>query len=349
VNALNNNNRMTWVTSSTGVSSFTITRDGNPFSNALPGATSLDDTNITCGLNYCYQQTTNYANGSSSINLVACATAQSTNIPAVVENISTIVGPDNSVQLQWTQDPAYIASAYTIAKSINGTFARNYSSTTPEFTDDEYLQDVTSCYKISYTDACNNKSPTSIDACPIKLIPAIEEDNTVTVSWTSYEGWSNGVDYYIIEKFNIEGQLLETVNISNATVYADNTQDVENQIILYRVTAIANSPGIVPSVSNEFTITKEPNIFHPTAFTPNSDGLNDVFNVYGQFISIFELRIFNRWGEMLYATDDLDQGWDGHYRGSLMPEGTYVFRATITDYIGRTFERSGPFVLLKND
>jgi gliding motility-associated-like protein len=349
VAALNNNNQVTWATAPAGVSSFTITRDGNPTFNPTGASTSVDDTNITCGVNYCYQQTTNYANGSTSITLPVCATAQSTNIPTVAENISAIVGTDNSVQLQWTQDPSYLASSYRIAKSVNGSFAKNYTTTTPNFTDDEYQHDVTSCYKIDYTDACNNKSPQSVDVCPIKLIPTVESDNSVTLSWTPYEAWNNGVDYYIVEKFNAQGQLLQTVNVSNGTTYTDNTQDPDNQIILYRITAIANEAGIVPAVSNGFTITKEPNLFHPTAFTPNNDGLNDTFNVIGQFIATFEMRIFNRWGEMMYVTQNLDEGWDGHYRGSLMPEGTYVFRATITDQTGRTFEESGPFVLLRRN
>ena len=349
VAALNNNNRLTWATSSAGITSFSITRDGNPAFNPVGTATSQDDTDITCGVNYCYQSTTNYANGSTSTTLPVCAVAQSTDTPTVVENISAIVGTDNSVQLQWTQDPAFLASSYTIAKSVNGEFARNYTTTTTDFSDDEYLPDVITCYKIEYSDACENRSPPSVDVCPLKLIPTVESDNSISLSWTAYEGWNNGVDHYIVEKFNSQGQLLQTVNVSNATTYSDDMEDPDNQIILYRITAVANEGGIVPSVSNAFTVTRNPNLFHPNAFTPNSDGLNDTFTVRGQFISTFELRIFNRWGEMIFVTENIDDGWDGQYRGALMPEGTYVFRATITDQTGRTFEESGPFVLLRKD
>jgi gliding motility-associated-like protein len=112
---------------------------------------------------------------------------------------------------------------------------------------------------------------------------------------------------------------------------------------------VANSAGIISSVSNLVTLIKEPNLFYPTAFTPNGDNLNDIFNVFGQFITSFEMKIFNRWGEMMYATDDLDKGWDGLYKGTLMPEGTYVFRASIKDQAGRTFDRSGTIVLLRKN
>jgi gliding motility-associated-like protein len=347
VSVLNNTNRLSWATSSMGVSNYLISKNMDPPLNAAPTATSLDDTNVSCGVNYCYQQTTNYSNGSRSISLSKCATAQSTDVPAVVENISSAIGNEGTVDLEWTQDPAYVASIYNITKTVNGTFANVNSSPTTTYTDDEYLHDVVTCYTISYTDACNNKSPASVQACPIRLIPTRQPDNTVSLSWTPYEGWENGVDHYVVQKFNGQGQLLGTVNVSNATTYVDNVPDSQNQTVVYRITAIANDAGIASSVSNAFTVIKEPNLFHPTAFTPNDDGLNDIFNVYGQFITAFEMRIFNRWGEMMYVTEDLEDGWDGHYKGTLMPEGTYVFRATITDQVGRTYDRSGTVVLLK--
>jgi gliding motility-associated-like protein len=60
------------------------------------------------------------------------------------------------------------------------------------------------------------------------------------------------------------------------------------------------------------------------------------------------MKIFNRWGEMMYTTDDLTgAGWDGTYKGTLMPEATYVFKANITDLLGRNIERSGSFFLIR--
>ena len=147
-------------------------------------------------------------------------------------------------------------------------------------------------------------------------------------------GWKNGVNRYVVEKFNEQGQLLFTVNAGTATTYVDNTQDLSNQIAVYRITAVANQAGIVSSVSNTFTIIKEPNLFYPTAFTPNGDGLNDIFNVFGQFIITFEMRIFNRWGEMMYVTDDLAKrlGW---YLQRIFNAGRYLCISCNTHRPGR--------------
>ncbi|WP_020527392.1 T9SS C-terminal target domain-containing protein [Flexithrix dorotheae] len=90
---------------------------------------------------------------------------------------------------------------------------------------------------------------------------------------------------------------------------------------MYYVTA-SNETCIV-SDSVEVQELCEPRLFVPTAFTPNGDGTNDVFNVKGKNFARYELTIFNRWGEIIFKTEDKDQGWEGYYLGELMPAGVY--------------------------
>ena len=68
-------------------------------------------------------------------------------------------------------------------------------------------------------------------------------------------------------------------------------------------------------------------LYAPTGFTPNNDGLNDVFLAYGcGDITITSLAIFNRWGEVIFETSTLPFQWDGYYRGSLCPADVYAWR-----------------------
>ena len=335
-------NRLTWVTSSTGVGNYAISKTGSAPLSALATDTSLDDTNVTCGTNYCYQITSNYTNGSKSISLEKCATAFSSKIPVAPQNVSSFVGEDGGVDLEWTQDPAFIAASYNLLKS--GTVLTTL--TTNAYNDALYTPGDESCYKISYTDVCGNKSLQSPEACPIFLTGTLGDNNIITLTWNAYTGWQNGVDHYVVEKFNEQGQLLQTFNTGTTTL-VDDEEDFDNQTYVYRITAIAKDAGIPSSVSNTIIIIKEAILSYPTAFTPNGDGKNDDFKVFGQFTAAVEFKIFNRWGELLFITDDLDKGWDGSYKGSAMPEGTYVFRAFLTDHAGRTSERSGTVVLLR--
>jgi gliding motility-associated-like protein len=73
-------------------------------------------------------------------------------------------------------------------------------------------------------------------------------------------------------------------------------------------------------------------IFVPNTFTPNGDGLNDVFIPVGKSIASIHLMIFDRWGELLYETDDMDMGWDGTYRGELVKNDMYAWRLTYRFY-----------------
>lgn len=336
-------NRLTWVTTSTGIGNYSITKTGSAALSAPATASSLDDTNIVCGTNYCYQLTSNYANGSKAISLEKCGTAISTKIPTEPQNVSSVVGEPGGVSLQWTQDPAFVAASYNIIKS--GTVLT--TSTTNTFDDATYAPGDGSCYKISYTDVCGNKSVQSPEACPLFVSGSLGDNNVITLVWNGYTGWKNGIDHYIVEKFNEQGQLLQTFNAGTATTLVDDQEDFNNQIYVYRITAVAKDAGVSTSISNSITIIKEANLSCPTAFTPNGDNMNDVFKVFGQFTAAVEFKIFNRWGELLFITNDLGKGWDGTYKGSAMPEGTYVFRAFLTDYAGRTSERSGTVVLLR--
>jgi gliding motility-associated-like protein len=66
-------------------------------------------------------------------------------------------------------------------------------------------------------------------------------------------------------------------------------------------------------------------IYVPNAFTPNGDGINDVFYVYGNGIEELHFIIANRWGEVVFESYDLNSGWDGIYRGEQVVPDVYVY------------------------
>jgi len=66
-------------------------------------------------------------------------------------------------------------------------------------------------------------------------------------------------------------------------------------------------------------------LYIPNSFTPNDNNLNDLFYAYGTSIKIFDLQIYDRWGELIFRTNDIKLGWDGKYRGKLVEGGVYVY------------------------
>lgn len=82
--------------------------------------------------------------------------------------------------------------------------------------------------------------------------------------------------------------------------------------------------------TNTSTPAQKRTILIPTAFSPNNDGLNDVFklsNITNE--QLVEFRVFNRWGTILYTSKDINSGWDGTYKGHELPIGVYGYAIII--------------------
>jgi gliding motility-associated-like protein len=87
-------------------------------------------------------------------------------------------------------------------------------------------------------------------------------------------------------------------------------------------------------------------IFIPNTFTPNKDGVNDRFTVYGNYIKEAKIIIFNQWGEKIFETIDL-QGWDGTYKGVDQPIGVYVFVIDVLLQSGKRHLKKGSINLIR--
>ena len=81
--------------------------------------------------------------------------------------------------------------------------------------------------------------------------------------------------------------------------------------------------------------------YFPTAFSPNGDGKNDVFKMIGLYRNInYHFYVYNRWGQMVYQTNNIDEGWDGTINGQKCPPGTYSWNALI-DFPGNDITTNG--------
>ncbi len=93
-------------------------------------------------------------------------------------------------------------------------------------------------------------------------------------------------------------------------------------------------------------------IFLPDAFTPNNDAMNDIYRIlqYGGGVILGEFRIYNRWGQEVFASREFESGWDGSFKGELQPSDTYHYvvvyqcndRGTISQKIAK-----GSFLLIR--
>jgi gliding motility-associated-like protein len=92
----------------------------------------------------------------------------------------------------------------------------------------------------------------------------------------------------------------------------------------------------------------QPEVFIPSAFTPNGDGRNDVFRPVVAGMKQFRfMRIYNRWGQLLFNSGSPGVGWDGTFKGQKQPSGAYVYVIQAIDYTNKPYLKKGTFVLIR--
>lgn len=118
--------------------------------------------------------------------------------------------------------------------------------------------------------------------------------------------------------------------------------------------SITSADNCLRSDSLTIHVLKFRDVFIPNAFSPNLDGINDVFNVFGgpEVRNVLSFKVFSRWGELIFdqrniSANSSSQGWDGTFKGKPMPEGVYVYLIEIDFVDDETFTFEGSVGLIR--
>lgn len=114
------------------------------------------------------------------------------------------------------------------------------------------------------------------------------------------------------------------------------------------VTLLVKATGCEEKVSQAATGKTLPDgVYIPSGFSPNGDGLNDVWQVYGAIVKEIHFMVFNQWGEKIFESNNQNIGWDGSYRGKAQPSGVYIYICKLKLADGTSVERKGTLNLLR--
>ncbi|MCB0738539.1 MAG: gliding motility-associated C-terminal domain-containing protein, partial [Bacteroidetes bacterium] len=210
-------------------------------------------------------------------------------------------------------------------------------------------------YRISVVDACNNKSETGRIGKTIYLQHRFIL-NHPELFWTHYRDWEAGVAQYEVYRSGANESDFSSIaklDANDTSLLDTGAFRLYKQPFNYQVKAIENGAFGDTSVSNIILVEPVPTAFAPSAFSPNNDGVNDEFLIKGwalkeaQDLSGFRLQVFNRWGQMIYESTDVDKGWDGTFNGTECPVGVYIYLAQIAGTNGEVFFLKGNVTLVK--
>jgi gliding motility-associated-like protein len=145
----------------------------------------------------------------------------------------------------------------------------------------------------------------------VTFIPSTKNGKTFTYEWQ----FTNST--------NIGG--IDTSTMKNPVKIYDNNGRFPAMMI------VKNEYGCQDSVFHIIEIEEDVNVFIPNTFTPNDDNINDVFFIKGIGLRSegFYMEVFDRWGTLIFATKDINKGWDGTVKGQKAAEGVYVYRVKV--------------------
>lgn len=205
-------------------------------------------------------------------------------------------------------------------------------------------------YRGFVIDSCGDPLPIGRNGRNI-LLKGDRKGGTNYLSWSPYDRWKEGVKRYEILVFNEDLQRNEIVGTTDGltTYFEDRTTELVQVRYCYTIRAIEESGGFdTLALSNEVCLYIDPIFYAPTAFSPNGDGHNETFTVPASSVGSYHLQIFNRWGNLIFESRTPNQGWDGTYKGTAVPEGVYVWTVYATGLTGRPIiEQTGSVTLIR--
>ena len=168
---------------------------------------------------------------------------------------------------------------------------------------------------IVYNNSCSDTAQISII---VNSLPVVDAGQNVTLNYgqstTLSASGTNGTYIWSPDEYL-------SCTICPVTV------STPEETITYYVTVI-DSNGCSASDSVSIFVNYENVVWVPNVFSPNGDGVNDILYVRGKSIESFEFVIYDRWGEKIFSTNNLDIGWDGTFNGNIV-EGSYVWKALV--------------------
>lgn len=324
---------------------------------------TYNHTNVSFNTNYTYYIRAKFGNFSST----SCkldVTTGNYKVPNELYFANSSALPDNSIEITVDIDLSPHNCEWELFRSDPG--GGNYSLISAfnrsEVDDSTYSYiDETADGSLGYYqyymdvyDSCGFKAIASNTQKTIYLSGTNNTDDKNQLSWNSFEGFNADTRIYHIYRFFGEeypGEIIDSVT-PGINEFMDDISNVDKSISAfnYYVAAVEDTGNAYgykeTSFSNIITFYRETEFYMPNAFRPS--GNNSVYKpvTTGFAGSNYLFQIFNRWGQIIFETNDPTEGWDGTLGGRRSPQGTYIYRLTYSSVFDKTISKQGTVMLI---
>ena len=312
---------------------------------------------------YCFIVRAYHHDGWISLSNRSCVWTRMPTPPLFISCGDLDVTGSSEVHLQFLPDTAAGLRNYLL---VRGPSPSGYLDTLAGWTDFaggvlDYTDDTGDSirqplyYRLSAVNSCGRSI---LSSRPFTVpVPQITHHDFVNlVSWPSSLSYDSLTGYRIYRQTANDPLTLLAGLPPTDTSYEDDIRDLQyqpgnNGTYCYRIEAVGTnqtSPGEMHSFSPLICITTEENVFFPNAFTPNGDGINDLFGpVFSYAPASYHLIIRDRWGTILFESEDYLKKWDGKdLQGRPVVAGSYVYYINARTPGGQTVRKTGQVVVI---
>lgn len=332
-------------TNTDGLVEYQLKRDGAVIF-TTPDKRSYEDTGVKCGNTYQYEIVAIIENDVRSYS-APISLEPKTSAPGDITNAVVTVKDNNTIGTKVELSGEGLTSAYNLIVERALLGSGSYEIVSPANNQSLQWDDAnvstsqnSYCYRFQYENACKMKSPSfSAPVCSILLTT-----RTPDIVWNGEPPFLSAVGTYDLQQVDEGGSLINVISKGTST---NHTLDLASQSDFgYRIEA-KSADGNFTSLSNLLNFRSEAIILVPDAFTPNGDAYNERFEVKAYFVKEFSMSIFSRWGEVIYHTKDIAEGWDGNFKTGEAPGGYYLYKIEATNATGQTVVKNGSFMLIR--
>ena len=186
----------------------------------------------------------------------------------------------------------------------------------------------------------------------LKLDAQSKNQESISVLTGEYDGFISASHLEIWKEVNGERTFLQ--NVYANTPYDISIENDFGKVCIYQISTEDDFNELARKdtvFSNQVCVSKSPLLYIPKAFTPdNGDIKNDVWNItvnQSESIDSYKLQVFSRWGQLVFETNSLQEGWDGTFANNFAANGMYIFDIQIQFAQGQTLRETGRIVLLR--
>ncbi|MES2690131.1 MAG: gliding motility-associated C-terminal domain-containing protein [Bacteroidota bacterium] len=191
------------------------------------------------------------------------------------------------------------------------------------------VQDTSYCYYVIMLDTCGNYGPLGEPFCTT-VLKGVSKPFEHRLEWGKFITTDEQAVNYSLVRSPFNKPTQKEVGIYKTNTGIDDHLDTEDGRYEYEIDVLHEPHGwnglVERSRSNREPLYQKPLVHTPNAFTPNTDFINDTWYVSDIFVRDFHLKVFNRWGQLVFETTDKNRKWDAtDLKGNQVPDDVYIY------------------------